>query len=231
MRYLLVTMLVLSLAGCATMRNGTALKEGEHVVFFGDSITQQGARPDGYVSQVRDSLSRAYPGLGITVTGAGISGNKVGDLLARLDRDVISKKPTTVVVYIGINDVWHWDLPNHKGTTPQEFETGISSLIDQLQAAHARVILCTPTVIGEKATGTNKLDAELDRYSEISRKVARAKKVQILDLRRAFTDRLSAINTANVEKGVLTTDGVHLNLTGNTFVAVQMLQALRSNGR
>ena len=38
---------------------------------------------------------------------AGISGHKVPDLQGRLDRDVLSKEPTVVFIYIGINDVWH----------------------------------------------------------------------------------------------------------------------------
>ena len=86
---------------------GKPLNKGERIVFLGDSITQAGAGEGGYVTLVKEALARQYPDLGIEVIGAGISGNRVPDLEARLDRDVIQKKPTLVVIYIGINDVWH----------------------------------------------------------------------------------------------------------------------------
>src|SRR5256885_5460352 len=82
------------------------LKKGDRVVFLGDSITQAGAGPGGYVTLVREALDKDHKDLGIEVIGAGISGNKVPDLEKRLERDVLGKKPTVVVIYIGINDVW-----------------------------------------------------------------------------------------------------------------------------
>ncbi len=55
----------------------------------------------------RKAIEQKRPGSGIKVIGAGISGNKVPNLEDRLDRDVLSHKPNVVVIYIGINDVWH----------------------------------------------------------------------------------------------------------------------------
>src|SRR6266566_3817729 len=72
------------------------LEKGERIVFLGDSITQAGAGPDGYVSFVKEAVAKKYADLGIEVIGAGISGNRVPDLEARLERDVLSKKPTLV---------------------------------------------------------------------------------------------------------------------------------------
>ena len=63
------------------------LKKGERVVFLGDSITQAGAGAGGYVTLAKEALAKKYPNLGIEVIGAGISGNRVPDLEARLDRD------------------------------------------------------------------------------------------------------------------------------------------------
>src|SRR5690606_25226778 len=53
------------------------LSKGDRIVFLGDSITQAGAGPRGYVTQVREALEKQE--LGIEVLGAGISGNKVPD--------------------------------------------------------------------------------------------------------------------------------------------------------
>jgi lysophospholipase L1-like esterase len=200
------------------------LQKGERIVFLGDSITQAGAGPNGYVTLVRESLKASHPDLGIEVIGAGISGNKVPDLERRLEKDVLAKKPTLVVIYIGINDVWH--SQSGRGTPKEAFDKGLRSLIEQIRAAGARVVLCTASVIGEKTDGSNPLDKMLDEYCAVSREVAASTKTPLLDLRKAFLDHLKAHNSKNESKGLLTSDTVHLNAAGNQFVAEQMLAAL-----
>ena len=202
------------------------VKKGDRIVFLGDSITQAGAGPKGYVSLIRNELNEKHKDLGIEVIGAGISGNKVPDLQRRLDRDVLSKSPTIVVIYIGINDVWHGEKDPAKGTLPDAFAAGLKDVIEKCRAAGARVVLCTPTVIGEKNDGSNNLDARLDAYSDIGRKTAKELGVELCDLRKAFLDHLKEHNPDNVNKGILTGDTVHLNDAGNQFVAQVMLKAL-----
>src|SRR5512146_2916448 len=94
--------LLLGLLGLGSIH--TQQKRTQRIVFFGDSITELGAQSGGYVIVIGYALKEKNSGA--EVIGAGVSGNKVPDLLARLDRDVLSHKPTTVFVYIGINDVW-----------------------------------------------------------------------------------------------------------------------------
>jgi isoamyl acetate esterase len=202
------------------------LKKGDRIVFLGDSITQGGVSPKGYVTLIKKSLNERHKDLGIEIIGAGISGNKVPDLQRRLERDVLAKKPTVVMIYIGINDVWHGEKDPKKGTSKDKFEAGLKEIIDKIKDGGGRVILCTPSVIGEKADGSNKLDAKLDEYADISRRVAREEKIQLCDLRRAFLDFLKKNNPDNKERGILTTDRVHLNEAGNRFVAEVMLKAL-----
>lgn len=197
---------------------------GERIVFLGDSITQGGDRPGGYVTLVREAVATALPDQGVEVIGAGISGNKVPDLEKRLDRDVLARKPTTVVVYIGINDVWH--SQRGQGTPKDAFEKGLRSLVERIRGGGARVILCTPSVIGEKPAGENPLDQMLDEYSAVTRDVAADLKTGLLDLRKAFVAHVATANAAKAERGTLTTDGVHLNAAGNRFVADRMLEAL-----
>jgi lysophospholipase L1-like esterase len=200
------------------------LKQGDRIVFLGDSITAGGVREKGYVTLVSQAIAEHHADLGIEVIGAGISGHKVPDCQKRLQRDVLDKKPTVVIIYIGINDVWHWN--RNAGTTKEDFEKGLLDLIQRSREAGARVILCTPSVIGEKTDGSNQFDAMLDEYSAISRKVAQQAEVQLLDLRAEFLAHLKAHNPDNQEKHILTTDGVHLNDAGNRFVADCVLQAL-----
>lgn len=203
------------------------LKEGDRVVFLGDSITQQGAGPKGYVTLFGQMVKEQMADKNITVIGAGISGHKVPDLQKRLDKDVLDKDPTVVVIYIGINDVWH--STNGRGTSTEDYEAGLKELIDRIHAKNARVLLVTPSVIGEKEAGENPLDGMLAQYAGISRKVAYETGVQLLDLNEAFRHYLEAHNEKGVSKGILTTDGVHLNEAGNKFVAEEMLSALEGD--
>jgi len=200
------------------------LSKQETIVFLGDSITQAGVRPHGYVTLTSQAIAKAYPDRDISVIGAGISGHRVPDCQKRLDRDVLQKKPTIVLIYIGINDVWHWN--RNRGTTKEDFEEGLKDMIARIQSAGARVILCTPTVIGEKVDGTNQFDKMLDEYAEISRKVGRETGAQLLDLRKAFMAYLEAHNPDHLERGILTGDSVHLNEHGNRFLSELVLDAL-----
>jgi len=212
------------LAGCAASQH--FLHSGERIVFLGDSITQLGVKPNGYVALIQDSLHKEHEGMNIEVIGAGVSGNRVPDLQKRLQKDVLDKRPTAVVIYIGINDVWHWVTPGLKGTTKEDFESGLKSIISSIQNAGARVILCTPSVIGEKNDGTNPQDAMLEEYSDISRRVAKEIGSTLCDLHKAFEGYLTAHNPNNEEKGILTVDRVHLNDDGNRFVAEEILDIL-----
>ena len=200
-----------------------ALAPDERVAFLGDSITQAGNRPGGYVDRIRAVLKEERPDVG--VIPAGISGHKVPDLLKRFEADVIQKGATLVFIYIGINDVWHSQSGN--GTSPEDFESGLHQLIDTLMASGVDVVLATPSVIGEKARGTNNLDGMLDAYAAISRRVAADKGVTRCDLHAAFSSHLQIFNPTDLAKSVLTSDGVHLNGAGNVFLATEAARALR----
>ena len=216
------------LLGCLLLSTWSSamcqLNDGETVVFLGDSITQQGMGPDGYVTLIRKAIDSKRPDSGIKVIGAGISGHKVPDLEKRLDRDTLAHKPDVVVIYIGINDVWH--STRGEGTQINRYESGLTSLVERCTTAGARVILATPSVIGEKHDGSNAMDAMLEDFSAVSRKVAAASGATLLDLRQAFVSHLAYYNIANQDKGILTADGVHLSHEGNRFVAARMLESL-----
>jgi isoamyl acetate esterase len=199
-------------------------KKGDKILFFGDSITQGGGGPKGYITVYKTALDAKHPDFALEYINAGISGHKVPNLQARLQKDVLDKKPTIVYIYIGINDVWH--STSGKGTPKDKYEEGLKDLIAKITAGGARVLLCTPTVIGEKTGGANPQDAMLDEFSEISRKVAADTKTQLVDLHKAFQDHLKANNPENKEKGILTGDRVHLNEAGNKLVASEMLKGL-----
>ncbi|UCH10750.1 MAG: SGNH/GDSL hydrolase family protein [Fidelibacterota bacterium] len=199
-----------------------SLQTGDRIVFLGNSITQLGDDPGGFVSLVRDTLSARHPDMGLEIIGAGISGNKVPDLQKRLSTDVLALRPSVVFIYIGINDVWHSTMA-WGGTPKDRYEEGLASIISRITAAGAEAVLCTPTVIGEHHDGTNPLDDMLDEYAGISRQVARTAGIPLLDLRKSFLKYLRTRNTENLEEGILTEDGVHLNTAGNRLVASEIL--------
>lgn len=220
--------LFILISGCSTQE--TAKQTAKRIIFFGDSITEQGIKPNGYVTILRDTLHSFHQQF--DVLGAGISGNKVSDLQRRLDNDVLKKNPSIVVIYIGINDVWHYEFASRglTGTPKPEFEKGLKDIITKIQSAGATAILCTPSVIGEKYYGMNKYDSMLDEYSAISRSVALHTSAPLCDLRSAFGDFLKKNNPSNADKNVLTDDGVHLNDAGNKFVAGEIFAVLDGLG-
>lgn len=193
-------------------------KKAKKVIFFGDSITQAGVRGNGYINLLKKTLdSTKYE-----LIGAGIGGNKVYDLYLRMEDDVLNKKPDLVFIYVGINDVWH-KLGAKTGTDYDKYLKFYQALINKIQANGSKVVLCTPTVIGEKKDGTNEVDADLNKYAAGVRELATKNNLPLCDLRKAFMDYEAANNTEDKEKGVLTTDKVHLNDVGNKLVADTML--------
>ncbi|WP_316824345.1 SGNH/GDSL hydrolase family protein [Pedobacter miscanthi] len=219
MKTLLKTSILLSF--CLIALTSMTFKP-KRIIFFGDSITQQGVSKNGYVTLIKKSLdSTKYD-----VIGAGIGGNKVYDLYLRLEDDVLNKKPDLVVIYVGINDVWH-KQSSHTGTDYDKYLKFYQALINKIQGVGSKVVLVTPSVVGEKKDGTNELDADLNKYAEGIRTLAAKNNLPVCDLRKIFTEYEAKNNAEDKEKGVLTVDRVHLNETGNKLVADQLLPLVK----
>ncbi|KAA9354601.1 MULTISPECIES: SGNH/GDSL hydrolase family protein [Larkinella] len=197
------------------------------VVFFGDSITQAGVKPGGYITRIGDMLKKQNLSNEYELVGAGIGGNKIYDLFLRMDEDVLAKQPTVTFVYVGVNDVWH-KRTYGTGTDPDKFVKFYDAVIKKLQAAGSKVILCTPAVIGEKTDYSNDQDGDLQHYSTLIRELAARHNLPLCDLRKAFLAYNLKNNPTNAEKGILTTDRVHLNDTGNQLVADEMYKLMVS---
>ena len=216
----------------------TACNNSTKVVFLGDSITQQGENSDsegtykGFITLLREKVSRE-----VELINKGIGGNKISDLLLRYNNDVLKLKPNIVFIYIGINDVWHkydWGT----GSDIDIYEKGLRKIITDIKAVGAKIILCTPTVIGEN-NGEFKLNnnfkdidtmeimnKDLDAFSDVVRNLSSEFNTDLLDLRKKFKEYISENNDQNMPKGVLTSDGVHLNNEGNKLIADEMIKFL-----
>jgi lysophospholipase L1-like esterase len=203
----------------------TSQVKKKKIIFFGDSITEAGAQPTGFISIMRNTLQQKGLADSYELIGAGVGGNKVYDLYLRMDDDVLSKKPDVVVIWVGVNDVWH-KKSFGTGTDADKFAKFYTAIIKKLQAQNIQVFLCTPAAIGEKTDFTNELDGDLNKYAAIIRDLAKANNCKLIDLRKAFLDYILKNNPNNEESGILTSDRVHLNDKGNNFVAERMMEAI-----
>ncbi len=218
------------LAGCTTvlmLASFGSWQKKKKVIFFGDSITQAAVNPGGYIMKIGELAGRDKLADQFEFIGAGIGGNKVYDLYLRMDDDVLARKPDIVVIYVGVNDVWH-KRSFGTGTDLDKFERFYNALIRRLQAANCKVAVCTPAVIGERTDFSNELDGDLNQYSNVIRNIARANGLPLIDLRKAFLDYNLQHNKDNKESGILTTDRVHLNAEGNQRVADEMWKVIRN---
>jgi lysophospholipase L1-like esterase len=186
------------------------------ILFFGDSITQQGAGPDGYIKKFDSLLNEKGLALKYETIGAGISGNKVYDLYLRMDNDVLAKNPDAVVIWIGVNDVWH-KRTSGTGTDADKFEKFYNAIIKKLKAKNIAVYLCTPAAIGEKTDFTNELDGDLNKYAAIIRNIAKNNDCTLIDLRQAFLDYLKTKMPAYmIPRQIKFMESFPLNTNGKT---------------
>jgi lysophospholipase L1-like esterase len=128
---------------------------------------------------------------------------------------VLSKKPTIVVIQIGVNDAG-------SGVTPEKFKAQLEELIDRLHKGGARVV-CSCTCRQEGYKPDNATDKKLDALADVARAIAREKKLPLNDLRKAFIGYWKKHNPDNKPRGFLTYDGNHWTEAGHKFVAEQML--------
>jgi len=204
----------------------TAMQK-KKVIFFGDSITAAGVKPGGYIVRIGEMAATEKVGDQYEFVGAGIGGNKVYDLYLRLEDDVLNKNPDIVVIFVGVNDVWH-KRSYGTGTDADKFEKFYAALIAKMKARNIKVVLCTPAAIGERTDFSNELDGDLNYYSNIIRGLAKKNDLPLIDLRKSFLEYNKQNNTENKESGILTVDRVHLNDMGNEFVAGQMWKIIKS---
>src|SRR5689334_15332575 len=142
MKKLLIIIAVVSIACSFTPQ------KKKRVIFFGDSITELGVKRDrfvGYILKMDSILKADKKNDQYELIGSGISGNKVYDLYLRMEDDVLNKNPDIVVIYVGVNDVWHKTLLG-TGTDPDKFEKFYQAIIKKLVDRNIKVALCTPAV-------------------------------------------------------------------------------------
>lgn len=215
--------LALILSSCALLaspcltRGEVVIKDGDSIAFMGDSLTQLGYvhKPNGYIHLVIEGLKQA--GVNAVPIPAGIGGNTTRDMLARLDRDVIAKKPVWMTLNSGINDAPRLSV--------EEFEEYLTKIVDRATGAGIKVILLTTTIgSGENTESPDSLKRL--KFCEAFRKLATERKLILVDLNTVMTRELTERKKDGVKGLKLTYDGTHLNGIGNQIVAAEILRAL-----
>jgi len=201
------------------------LTKGGRIVFFGDSFPEFGDEWGGYVWLIRQELNRRYPELELEVIHSGVRGDTASDLRQRVDRDLPPLKPTVVVINTGINEAFLGIETQNSNL--EGYRRDLYRVIKQLKKGGIKVILCSPTVIGEKIDGPSPFDGMLDEYVAIDQYMQSTLHTPVVNLRHAFLDYLKEHNKDNQESGLLTgKDGVHPNAEGAKVIAHEIMRIL-----
>ena len=126
----------------------TEFKDGDRVVFFGDSIIG-GSR---IATHVADCYRRLFPERKIYFFNCGAAGSNAEFGNNVFEEDVLPCNPTHIVVIFGTNDSWRWCLKDrrHKGRYDllKEkhllFREKLQELCTRITEKGINLILCTP---------------------------------------------------------------------------------------
>ncbi len=178
-----------------------AAKAPLRIAFLGDSIT------DGYTypQLVRDSLAKSRK-IDVVAINAGIGGDTMHGMQARLQRDVLDHHPDLVTISAGANDAGH-------GVTAEDYEKAMRAAVDAILAKHVKVILLTPVWWPHKNPN------RMDQYEQVIRKIAAEKKLPIAEVTRYMAADAAAGHPQHAQDG-------HPNYTGQRMMARAVLTAM-----
>lgn len=206
------------------------IKDPQTLLFIGDSITDCGrAYPigqreglgDGYVAIVNALLAATQPQVRVRVLNTGISGNRVMDLAARWQTDVLDLRPDWLSVMIGINDVWRQfdDAFNPEQIGIERYELVYRDLLKKIRPALSGLVLMTPFFI--EANKNDPMRAMMDQYGRVVARLAGEFDAVFVDTQAAFDAYLAHRPTQS-----LCGDRVHPNKTGHSILAMAFLKAV-----
>ena len=224
----LIVSVGLACAHAVTAAPSTLLvKDGDRVAFLGDSITELGNFPCGYVNLVMVGL-RADGLTNVVKIAAGRSGDRSDRMLARID-DVLKQKPTLMFISCGVNDVWHQEHKGpdgkHTGVELPDYIRNMREMYDRCDKAGVKVGVMTATMITENAE--DQKNKWLAKYNDFLRSEAKARGYLLVDCNAVMQETLAKVRAKDKTPGIkLTKDGVHMNETGEYMLASAILKGL-----
>jgi lysophospholipase L1-like esterase len=221
--------------GAASAQNRQfTLKDGDTVVFYGDSITAQRL----YTRYVEDFLLTRYPTLHFRFVNAGVPGDSVrggyaGTMEERVRRDVAPFRPTMITVMLGMND-GGWGTGSEQ--IDAAFQKGYRALLDELQkaspGASITLIGCTPydeITHGTEFPGYSHVVARnADDVSSIGAQLQASgrKNILLADFHHPLTEALERAKTQFPQLApLMVPDRIHPAETGHWIMAAALVSA------
>jgi len=138
------------------------IKDGQRVLFIGDSITDCGRRGDnyplgnGYVKIFADKVTARFPELKVEYINRGIGAHVIRDLQNRWYDDAVALKPDWLSILVGINDQHRFLLNAPEMVTPEQYREIYDALLSAIvPSLVGGVILMEPFYISRDDTGTS----------------------------------------------------------------------------
>jgi lysophospholipase L1-like esterase len=161
-----IAALLLSLTTIGVVRAGDLdsplgrldLRNGDGIVFFGDSITHQRL----YTQYLEDYFYTRLPHTRLRIHNAGVSGSVAWEALERFEGDVAAYKPKYVTVLLGMND------GNHEPFNQSVFDTyrhDMTAIMQAIQKIGATPIVLTPTMFDARIRRAQRPDADPESTS------------------------------------------------------------------
>lgn len=213
----------------AVAQSNFYLRDGDRVVFYGDSITDQRL----YTTFVETFTLTRFPDREIEFIHSGWGGDRVtggggGAVELRLRRDVIGFKPTVVTIMLGMND------GRYRTFDPEIFNTystGYEKLVQMLKAAlpDARMTLIQPSPYDDVTRASNfegGYNAVLVRYGQYVKELAKGRGFDVADLNTpvvAALEKAKAVDETLAQK--IVPDRVHPGPAGHLLMAGELLKA------
>ena len=213
------------LAPACSLAADFAIRDGDTVVFLGDSITA--ARQYGKI--IENFTLLRFPERKVAFINAGQGGETAKGCLERLERDVFARGATLVTVAYGINDIG-WGMRADEAHV-REYLDAIGTLIDRCRARGVRVFVCSAAITNEAPdrAETSFLQTMCDRGLTL----AKEKGAGVIDVQRAMRAVQRRVVAANASQPDATKhasmhapDGVHLNDLGQMAMASAILKGL-----
>lgn len=206
------------------------IENGQSILFTGDSITDcDRAHPigegaglgEGYVAFADSLLAACYPQRNIRVLNSGINGNRVIDLEARWQTDVLDPASDWLSVMIGINDVWRQfdDAPNPDQVGLERYESTYRRLLEQARPKLKGLVLMTPYLIEPNLT--DPMRERMDAYGMVVERLSHEFDAVFVRVQAAFDLYLNHRPTQSI-----CDDRIHPNRIGHMIIAKSFLTAI-----
>jgi lysophospholipase L1-like esterase len=228
-RAILGFLALLLATGAAWAQGNFYLKDGDRVVFYGDSITEQRL----YTTYAETYVVTRFPQLHVTFVHSGVGGDRVGGGWAgpidqRLPRDVFAYKPTVMTIMLGMNDGSYRAFDDGIFKT---YSTGYQHIIDSVKTAlpGVRVTLIQPSPYDDVTRPVGfegGYNAVLVRYGQFVKELAQKEKLDVADLNASIMAALEKAKATDAETAKkIIADRVHPGPGGHLLMAEALLKA------